>query len=159
MYALFATGDLAAFDADGTLRWYRSLVGDYPTITNQVGMAASPVLVKDRLIVPMDNAGESFLAAVDTKYGKNVWKVDRPRGDQLGDAARPHGRHGKTEVLFAGPSGLTAYDADDRREAVDVQGRRRVDPDRRPRRRHAVPAGRRRDRGQARRRRRRRASR
>jgi hypothetical protein len=37
VYALFATGDLAAFDADGTLRWYRSLVGDYPTITNQVG--------------------------------------------------------------------------------------------------------------------------
>jgi len=28
VYALFATGDLAAFDADGTLRWYRSLVGD-----------------------------------------------------------------------------------------------------------------------------------
>ena len=42
-----------------------------------VVMAASPVLVKDRLIVPMDNAGESFLAAVDTKYGKNVWKVER----------------------------------------------------------------------------------
>jgi len=110
VYALFATGDLAAFDSDGTLRWYRSLVGDYPTITNQVGMAASPVLVKDKLIVPMDNAGESFLAAVDTKYGKNVWKAERPRDINwvtpivrtVGDA---------TEVLFDGPSGLTAYDA------------------------------------------------
>ena len=28
VYALFASGDLAAFDADGTLRWYRSRVGD-----------------------------------------------------------------------------------------------------------------------------------
>lgn len=110
VYALFATGDLAAFDSDGTLRWYRSLVGDYPRITNQVGMAASPVLVKDKLIVPMDNAGESFLAAVDTKYGKNVWKAERPRDinwvtpivRSVGDA---------TEVLFDGPSGLTAYDA------------------------------------------------
>jgi outer membrane protein assembly factor BamB len=110
VYALFATGDLAAFDADGTLRWYRSLVGDYPTITNQVGMASSPVLVKDRLIVPMDNAGESFIAAVDIKYGKNVWKVERPRDINW---VTPLVREisGKTEVLFAGPSGLTAYDA------------------------------------------------
>lgn len=110
VYALFATGDLAAFDADGTLRWYRSLVGDYPTITNQVGMAASPILVKDRLIVPMDNAGESFLAAVDTKYGKNVWKAERPRDiNWTTPIVRTVGS--ATEVLFDAPSGLAAYDA------------------------------------------------
>lgn len=110
VYALFATADIAAFDADGTLRWYRSLVGDYPTITNQVGMASSPILVKDRVIVPMDNAGESFLAALDTKYGKNVWKVERKRDINW---VTPVVREvdGKTEVLFAGPDGLTAYDA------------------------------------------------
>lgn len=110
VYALFATGDLAAFDADGALRWYRSLVGDYPTITNQIGMASSPVLVNDRLIVPMDNAGESFLAAVDTKYGKNVWKAERPRDSNwTTPIVRTVG--GATEVLFDAPSGLTAYDA------------------------------------------------
>ena len=42
VYALFATCDLACLDLDGNLLWYRSLTGDYPTITNQVGMAASP---------------------------------------------------------------------------------------------------------------------
>jgi outer membrane protein assembly factor BamB len=110
VYALFATGDLACFDTDGALRWYRSLVGDYPTITNQVGMASSPVLVKDRLIVPMDNAGESFLAAVDTKYGKNVWKAERPRDlNWVTPLTRAVGS--ATEVLFDGPKGLTAYDA------------------------------------------------
>ena len=111
VYALFATADVAAFDRDGSLRWYRSLVGDYPTITNQVGMAASPILVKDRLIVPMDNAGESFLAAVDTKYGKNVWKAERPRDiNWVTPLVRAVGD--KTEVLFDGPSGLTSYDAE-----------------------------------------------
>jgi outer membrane protein assembly factor BamB len=110
VYALFATGDLACFDTDGTLRWYRSLVGDYPTITNQVGMAASPVLVKDRLIVPMDNAGESFIAAVDAKYGKNVWKAERPREiNWVTPLVRTVGT--ATEILFDGPFGLTAYDA------------------------------------------------
>lgn len=110
VYALFATGDLAAFDADGTLRWYRSLVGDYPSITNQVGMAASPVLVKDRIIVPMDNEGESFLAAVDIKYGKNLWKADRPKSINW-VTPLVHEANGKTEVLFAGGGGMTAYDA------------------------------------------------
>lgn len=111
VYALFATGDLAAFDADGTLRWYRSLTGDYPTITNQVGMASSPVLVGDKLIVPMDNLGESFLAAVDTKYGKNVWKTPRPKEiNWVTPVVRTV--NGRPEVLFAGDNGLNAYDAD-----------------------------------------------
>ncbi|AMV29634.1 Polyvinylalcohol dehydrogenase precursor [Gemmata sp. SH-PL17] len=110
VYALFGTGDLAAFDKDGTLRWYRSLVSDYPTITNAVGMAASPVLVAGKLIVPMDNSGESFLAAVDTKYGKNIWKTERPREiNWTTPIVRQVGS--TTELLFAGPKGLTAYDA------------------------------------------------
>lgn len=111
VYALFATGDVAAFDADGTLRWYRSLVADYPAITNQVGMAASPVLVGDKLIVPMDNSGDSFLAAVETKYGKNVWKAARPRDvNWVTPVVRTVG--GKPEVIFDGAKGLVAYDAE-----------------------------------------------
>ena len=111
VYALFACGDIAAFDHDGTLRWYRSLVGDYPTVSNQVGGAASPVLVKDKLIVPMDNAGESFVAAVDTKTGKNLWKTPRPRDvNWVSPAVRTVGE--KVEVLLPTMKELVAYDAD-----------------------------------------------
>lgn len=110
VYALFATADVAAYDKDGALRWYRSLVGDYPSISNQVGMASSPILVKDRLVIPMDNQGDSFLAAVDTKYGKNVWKAPRPReSNWVTPLVRTVGD--KTEVMFSGQSGMTAYDA------------------------------------------------
>jgi outer membrane protein assembly factor BamB len=79
VYALFATGDLAALDRDGTLLWYRSLVGDYPRITNQVGMAASPILSGNVLLVPMENAGDSFAAGIDKRTGKNLWKVKREK--------------------------------------------------------------------------------
>jgi outer membrane protein assembly factor BamB len=79
LFALFATGDLAAFDADGTLLWYRSLVGDYPNISNQVGMAASPTLSGDTLLVPLENVGESFVAGLDKQTGKNRWKVPREK--------------------------------------------------------------------------------
>ena len=109
VFFLFATADLAAFDLDGNLRWYRSLVGDYPDISNQVGMAASPVLWKDFLIVPMDSVGDSFLAAVDTKYGKNVWKTERPKDiNWVTPTLRTVGE--RAEVIFSAPAETRAYD-------------------------------------------------
>jgi outer membrane protein assembly factor BamB len=75
--ALFASGDLAALDPDGNLLWYRSLVGDYPNVTNQVGMAASPVLAGDVLLLPMINVGDSFLVGLDRHTGKNRWRLRR----------------------------------------------------------------------------------
>jgi outer membrane protein assembly factor BamB len=115
VYALFATGDLAAFDNDGNLLWYRSLVSDYPTITNQVGMASSPVLHKDLLIVPMDNEGESFLAAVDKKTGKNQWKVQRRRDiNFLTPLVMASGS--TAEIVFPSPKELIAYDVETGRQ-------------------------------------------
>ena len=79
VYALFATGDLVAYDRDGAQLWYRSLVGDYPDITNQVGMASSLVLAGGALLVPMENAGDSFVAGIDIATGKNLWRMKRAR--------------------------------------------------------------------------------
>lgn len=111
VYALFATADLVAYDADGNLLWYRSLTGDYPSITNQVGMASSPILAKDALIVPMENAGESFIAAIDLKTGRNRWKTERPRDiNWVTPAVRLAGEQG--EIIFQGTSELVAYDVE-----------------------------------------------
>lgn len=109
VFVLFATADLAAFDKDGDLKWYRSLTGDYPKIANQVGMASSPILWNDTLIVPMDSDGESFLAGVDSAYGRNLWKVERPKDiNWVTPAIRKVGD--KSELLFNSRFGLTAYD-------------------------------------------------
>jgi outer membrane protein assembly factor BamB len=80
VYALFASGDLACLDKSGDLVWYRSLAGDYPQITNQVGMAASPIVWRDLLFLPLENAGDSFAAALDKYTGRNIWRVPRARG-------------------------------------------------------------------------------
>lgn len=109
VYALFATGDLAAFDKDGNPLWYRALVQDYPKIGNNVGMAASPILWHDVLIVPMENVGESFVVGIDTRTGRNRWKVERSRGINwitpvvysLGEQAG---------VVFQSAKEATAYD-------------------------------------------------
>ena len=109
VYALFATGDLAGLDAAGNLLWYRALARDYPHITNQVGMAASPLLCGDVLIVPLENADASFAAGLDRWTGQNRWKVDRPREINWVTPQLLDGADGP-EVLFASPDELTAYD-------------------------------------------------
>ena len=116
VYCLFATADLVAYDHDGNLKWYRSLVGDYPAISNQVGMAASPILVKDSLIVPMDSIGDSFLAALDTKYGQNIWKTDRPKGiNWVTPTLRTIGD--KAEIVFSSSKDAIAYNSADGKKA------------------------------------------
>lgn len=110
VYALFATCDLACFDIDGNLVWYRSLEGDYPTVGNNVGMAASPVLCNDLVIVCLETTGASFAAGIDTTTGRNRWKIDRPR---IISWVSPIviKNSGKDEVVFQGPSDLSAHDA------------------------------------------------
>ena len=110
VFALFATCDLGALDRDGNLLWYRSLARDYPTIGNNVGMAASPLLHKDALFVAIENVGESFAAAIDAKTGANLWKNDRSAKINWTTPVLST-RRGRTEVLFQSPGELTAYDA------------------------------------------------
>ncbi len=109
VYVLFATGDLVCLDRDGNLLWYRALVQDYPLITNQVGMAASPILYRDTLVVPMENAGDSFLAGLDVTTGRNRWKQPRPRGINWCTPAVVTA-DGRTDLVTESPRELTGYD-------------------------------------------------
>lgn len=109
VYALFATADLVAYDAEGNLLWYRSLTGDYPTITNQVGMASSPILAPGLLIVPMENAGESFLAGIELTNGRNRWKSERPREINWVTPSVRVAKDG-SEVIFQSREEVVAYD-------------------------------------------------
>lgn len=110
VYALFSTCDLFCLDRDGRLVWCRSLVGDYPTVGNNVGMASSPVLCNDLLIVCTENAGESFAVGIDKLTGENRWRIPRPREINWVTPAVVS-NHGQAEILFASKQGLTAVDA------------------------------------------------
>ena len=109
VYALFATADLACLDADGNLVWYRALARDYRNITNQVGMAASPVLYKDVLIVPMETVGDSFVSGLDKMTGRNRWKDARARDINWVTPALVRGGDHDAVVVQSAKE-LTAYD-------------------------------------------------
>jgi outer membrane protein assembly factor BamB len=109
VYALFATGDVVCYDRDGDLVWYRSLVSDYPTVGNNVGMAASPTIHGDLLLICMENVGESFAVAIDKRTGENRWRIPRPRGINWISPVVAQ-TQGQAEVLFHGPQGIDAHD-------------------------------------------------
>lgn len=77
VYAIFANGDLAAFDFAGNLAWSQSL--GIPK--NSYGHATSLVMVRNLLLVQMDQGSAkeaiSKLIALDAATGKPVWEVKR----------------------------------------------------------------------------------
>jgi outer membrane protein assembly factor BamB len=109
VFALFATCDLVALDADGNLLWYRALRKDYPTVSNNVGMASSPILYRDVLLIQMENVGESFAVGIDVQSGQNRWKVERsPRINWVTPLVLANGK--EVDALFQSSHELTAYD-------------------------------------------------
>jgi outer membrane protein assembly factor BamB len=79
VFAFFSSNDLICLDLDGNVKWLRGITRDYPNASNSLGMAGSPVVVGDTLIVPVENDSESFTLGLDVATGVNRWKRDRPK--------------------------------------------------------------------------------
>lgn len=78
VFAIFANGDLAAFDLSGKPAWSKSLgIPD-----NAYGHASSLDVYKNLLLVQLDQGAarkpSSKLLAFDAATGKIAWQVDRP---------------------------------------------------------------------------------
>ena len=77
VYALFPTGEIAAFDFSGKQVWARNI----GPVENQYGYAASLAIYQDRLLVQIDRGqpedGQSRMLALNTQTGKQLWEVKR----------------------------------------------------------------------------------
>lgn len=76
VFALFANGDLAAFDLQGKVAW--SLSVGRPL--NAYGQSSSLELHQDLVLVQFDQKKEGFVAAYDTATGVLRWKTPRKLG-------------------------------------------------------------------------------
>ena len=160
VYASFGSRGLAAFDFNGKLVWHKDL-GD---VDNYHGAAGSPLLYKNRVILYQDFDGGSFVAAFDSRTGKEMWRT--PRRASVGWGTPVAVRVGtRDEIIVSSQAAVTAYDPDTGRELWVCDGNSfeviptpvvghglvfassgRVGPDardspRRPRQRHAHAPG------------------
>ncbi len=76
--AMYSSNDLVCFDLDGNLRWLRGLAYEHPLTRNDVGMASSPLVVGQMVVVQCETFGDSFAAALHLADGKTLWQVARP---------------------------------------------------------------------------------
>ncbi len=80
LYVYFGNLGLFAYSLEGELLWEHR----FPPrgIYLDFGTAASPAVDAERVYVQSDNQEDSFLAAIDKRTGKELWKVARGVGNE-----------------------------------------------------------------------------
>lgn len=121
LYCLFGTGDLVCLDYAGKPIWIRSLAEEYGPFRNRWGMASSPILVGDRLIVQVDHWSQSYLLAVNKQTGANCWKTDRDTSVNWSSPLAVTVK-GRTEIVVLGTTRVMSYAAADGKELWQVHG-------------------------------------
>ncbi|MDF1571185.1 MAG: PQQ-binding-like beta-propeller repeat protein [Bacteroidales bacterium] len=73
VYAIFATGDVIAFDFEGNRVWARNL----GVPQNHYGHSSSLLVWNGKVIVQYDTGKSGRMLALDTKTGASVWDISR----------------------------------------------------------------------------------
>jgi len=110
VFAIFATGDVAAFDFEGKLLWSRNLgVPD-----SAYGYAASLEVYRNLLLIQFDQGstpkeGKSRLFALDAASGSTVYEVPRPVPNSWASPIVIHAA-GRDQLITCGDPWVISYD-------------------------------------------------
>lgn len=120
VYVFFQEYGLVSYDGAGRERW-RLPLGPFNMF---YGFGASPILVDDKLILPVDqDSPSSYLIAVDKDSGRVRWKVDRPvviSGYSTPTIYRP--KQGPKQIIIPESFQLSAYSVADGKRVWWVRG-------------------------------------
>jgi len=107
LYCYFGNLGVFCCDLQGTPIWNQKLKPEKTRFG--WGTAASPVLHKGRLYIVNDNESDSYLLALDSKTGKEMYKVSR---DEKSNWATPYiwQNRFRTEIVTAGTGKIRSYD-------------------------------------------------
>jgi outer membrane protein assembly factor BamB len=120
VYVFFQEFGIISFDPNGKERWKLPL-GPFNMF---YGFGASPILVDDKIILPIDQDNpSSYLIAVDKNTGKVRWKVDRPvviSGYSTPIVYQP--KQGPKQIVIPESFQLSAYSVADGKRVWWVRG-------------------------------------
>lgn len=120
VYVFFQEAGIVSFDPEGKERWKVPL-GPFNIF---YGFGASPILVDDKVILPVDqDHPSSYLIAVNKDTGKVLWKVERPiviSGYSTPIVYQP--KQGPKQIIVPESFQLSAYSVDDGKRVWWVRG-------------------------------------
>ncbi|MCA8983531.1 MAG: PQQ-binding-like beta-propeller repeat protein [Planctomycetaceae bacterium] len=107
IYVSFGSRGIYCYSMEGELKWKKSL-GQMQT-RNMFGEGSSPTLAGDKLIVPWDHEGQSYLYALDKQTGDILWQTSR---DEPTCWATPLviEHKGRRQIIMNGQNYARAYD-------------------------------------------------
>ncbi len=108
--AFFSSNDLVCLSTRGDLIWYRGLGFDHPKAGNDVGMASSPIIAEDAVIVQIECKGDSFATGIDLKTGEDLWRIDRPKSSNWSSPLPIDRADGTVEVVMQCGTDVVAVD-------------------------------------------------
>jgi outer membrane protein assembly factor BamB len=120
VYVFFQEFGLVSYDRAGKERW-RLALGPFNMF---YGFGASPILVDDKVILPVDqDSPGSYLIAVDKNSGRMRWKVDRPA--VISGYSTPiiyQSKQGAKQIVIPESFQLSAYSVADGKRVWWVRG-------------------------------------
>jgi outer membrane protein assembly factor BamB len=107
LFAYFGSAGLYCLDMDGNVQWGKHL-GNMDK-RRSFGEGSTPALYGDRIVVLQDHEGPSFITALDTGTGDEVWRVER---DEISSWSSPVvvEQDGRPVVLTNATGAVRAYD-------------------------------------------------
>ena len=120
VYVFFQEFGMVSYDGAGKERWKLPL-GPFNIF---YGFGASPILVDDKVVLPVDqDSPSSYLIAVDKNSGRVRWKVDRPvviSGYSTPIIYQPN--QGPKQIVIPESFQLSAYSVEDGKRVWWVRG-------------------------------------
>lgn len=104
----FAEVGLISYGPDGSERW-RVPLGPFSSF---YGMAGSPVLAGNTLVLVADQRANSFILAVDARNGKVLWKKDRTNYEGFSTPVVYTPKNAPAQLVVLGSNTLDAYSLD-----------------------------------------------
>jgi outer membrane protein assembly factor BamB len=118
VYAFFKAFGFVSYDAQGKVRWKTPLG---PFINTQ-GLAASPILAGDSVILVADQWDKSYIAAFDRSSGEMRWKVARDETEGWGTPLLYHGKAATPQIVTTSRGQFGMHRLADGRRAITVRG-------------------------------------
>ena len=108
VFVFFAELGLISYGPDGKERW-RVPLGPFNSF---YGMAGSPVLAGNTLVMVCDQRSDSFILAVDARTGKELWKTSRSNFEGYSTPSIYKPKDGPAQVIVLGSQTVDAYSLD-----------------------------------------------